>query len=242
MSTKKNLLYSEGDPWIKKGEGEPWDVTMGSWDGAEVCDLIGLYSLSKCQDLGLNLGLYRDDGLAECRKRPQQVENVKKKLCQIFRDMGLKISIEANKKIVNFLDITLDLQRDLFKPFMKPNNTQCYVNKESNHPPSILKNIPESVNLRLSQLSKNEIVFKEAATTYQTALDTAGYNYKLKFNPTNHRDNSQQSLNSKRKKHRQRNVVFFNPPFSKTLFQILVKTSSNSLTDLSPQATSFTQS
>ena len=51
--------------------------------------------------------------------------------------MGLKISIEANKKIVNFLDITLDLQRDLFKPFMKPNNTLLYVNKESNHPPSI---------------------------------------------------------------------------------------------------------
>ena len=64
MATKKNLLYSEGVPWIKKGDGN-CDVTMGSWDGAEVCDLIGLYALSKCQseNLGLNLGLYRDDGL-----------------------------------------------------------------------------------------------------------------------------------------------------------------------------------
>ena len=78
LATKKNLPYSNGEAWTKKGEGESWDVTMGSWDGAEVCDLIGLYSLSKCQHLGLNVGLYRDDGLAECKKRPQQVENVKK--------------------------------------------------------------------------------------------------------------------------------------------------------------------
>ena len=35
---------------------------------------------------------------------------------------------------------------------------------------------------------------KKTATTYQTALDTAGYNYKLKFNPINHGDKSQQSL------------------------------------------------
>ena len=103
LSTKKNLLYSEGEAWVKKGEGEPWDITMGSWDGAEVCDLIGLFSLSKCQDLGLNIGLYRDDGLAQCKKRPQQVENVKKTLCQIFRNLGLKISVEAIKKIVNLL-------------------------------------------------------------------------------------------------------------------------------------------
>ena len=51
LSTKKNLLYSEGVPWVKKGGGS-CDITMGSYDGAEVCDLIGLYSLSKCQNLG----------------------------------------------------------------------------------------------------------------------------------------------------------------------------------------------
>ena len=59
-----------------KKDGGDCDVTMGSWDGAEVCDLIGLYILAKCQsaNLGINLGLYRDDGLGECSKRPQQIE------------------------------------------------------------------------------------------------------------------------------------------------------------------------
>ena len=43
-----------------------FDVTMGSYDGAEVCELVGLYLMSKLEILiGKNqLGLYRDDGLA----------------------------------------------------------------------------------------------------------------------------------------------------------------------------------
>ena len=41
-----------------------FDVTMGSFDGAEVCELIGLFILNnpseKCDKN--NIGLYRDDG------------------------------------------------------------------------------------------------------------------------------------------------------------------------------------
>ena len=148
---------------------------MGSYDGAEVCDLIGFYYLSKCQNLGIDIGLYRDDGLGVCKKRPQEVKNSKKRLCNIFREMGLKITVEANKKVVNFLDVTLDLSKDSYSPYIKPNNPLLYVKKDSNHPPSIIKNIPESVNKRLSELSKNEIVFNEAAKVYQRALDEAGY-------------------------------------------------------------------
>ena len=44
--------------------GNPlFDVTMGSYDGAEVCELVGLYLLSKLTpQMGIkNVGLYRDD-------------------------------------------------------------------------------------------------------------------------------------------------------------------------------------
>ena len=37
---------------------------MGSFDSAEVTDLVGLFLLSKLQGLGVTIGLYRDDGLA----------------------------------------------------------------------------------------------------------------------------------------------------------------------------------
>ena len=44
LQTKKGLLFKNKEVWIKKGQ-EPFDVTMGSLDGAEVCDLVGLYIL-----------------------------------------------------------------------------------------------------------------------------------------------------------------------------------------------------
>ena len=37
---------------------------MGSYDGAETCELVGSFLLSQLQDLNINLGLDRDDGLA----------------------------------------------------------------------------------------------------------------------------------------------------------------------------------
>ena len=79
METKEALLFKDKKPWIKKGE-KPFNVTMGSWDGAEVADLVGLYLLSKLSILGLDVGLYRDDGLAVLRLRPRQADLTKKKL------------------------------------------------------------------------------------------------------------------------------------------------------------------
>ena len=83
-------------------------------------------------------------------------------------------------KVIDFLDITLDLGRNTYRPFLKPNNTLLYVRSESNHPPDILKNIPESVNRRLSAIASDENQFKQSINPYQEALEKAGYTYKLK--------------------------------------------------------------
>ena len=47
---------------------------MGSYDGAETCELVGLYMLSQLEQLGINIGLYRDDRLAICYKTPFETE------------------------------------------------------------------------------------------------------------------------------------------------------------------------
>ena len=39
---RKSLLFDEKDTWIKKQSGL-FDVTMGAYDGAEVCELVGTY-------------------------------------------------------------------------------------------------------------------------------------------------------------------------------------------------------
>ena len=159
---RKSHLYYGGTPWIKKGESN-FDVSMGIFDGAETCELVGLFILWRLKVLGVDLGLYRDDGLGVCRLSARQTEILKKKMCAIFAELGLRITTDVNHKKVNFLDVTPDLTTGEFKPYMKPNNTILYVNRLSNHPPAILRNIPENVNRRLSSLSCNEKVFKDAA-------------------------------------------------------------------------------
>ena len=75
----------------------------------------------------------------------------------------------------------MDLQSDTYKPFLKPNNRLLYVNSQSNHPPLILKNIPKSVNKRLTELSSSEEIFNQNVKPYQEALQRSGYQDKLKF-------------------------------------------------------------
>ena len=41
-----SFLQSDNTPWIKKSGGT-FDITMGGYHGAEVCDLVGLYLLSE---------------------------------------------------------------------------------------------------------------------------------------------------------------------------------------------------
>ena len=156
---------------------------MSSFDGAETCELVGLYILSQLVPLAINVGLYREDGLAVSSKTPRQTEVIKKEICKIFQNNNLKISIQANQKCTSFLDITMSLTTGEYKPYMKQNNTPLYIHKDSNHPPSIIKNIPESINKRLSSISSNERTFNQAAHKYQQALKKGGYTYTLTYKP-----------------------------------------------------------
>ena len=44
--------------------GDIFDVAMGAYDGAEVCELVGTFLLEKISEIcnKSNIGLYRDDG------------------------------------------------------------------------------------------------------------------------------------------------------------------------------------
>ena len=56
-----------------------------------------------------------------------------------------------------------------------------YINIKSNHPKTITKNIPKSINRRLSDLSSTADIFNNAANNYQLALNTSGYKYNLVY-------------------------------------------------------------
>ena len=60
--------------------------------------------------------------------------------------MGLEITHEKNLTKINFLDVTFDLSRETSEQYRKPNDYPQYVHTDSNHPRSVLKNIPFAVN------------------------------------------------------------------------------------------------
>ena len=52
---------------------------MESYDGAETCELVGCYLLSQLKQIpGIEIGLYRDDGLAILNQTPREIEKAKK--------------------------------------------------------------------------------------------------------------------------------------------------------------------
>ena len=67
---RTSLLLYDNTPWVKKSTAESFDVTMGSYDGAEVCELLGLFILSKLDNTINTEGsrLYRDNGLLILQK------------------------------------------------------------------------------------------------------------------------------------------------------------------------------
>ena len=72
------------------------------------------------------MGLYRDDGLAAFRSNSQTSDRIRKEITKVFKDQGLNITIQANLKEVNFLDVTFNLPTDSYKPYKKPNDNPIY--------------------------------------------------------------------------------------------------------------------
>ena len=105
IHAKNSILIHKHLHWQKKGN-TTFDVTMGSYDGAETCELVGSFLLSQLQDLNANVRLYRDDGLAITNATPRETENIRKEICRNFNNNGLRITIEANKQIINFVEVT----------------------------------------------------------------------------------------------------------------------------------------
>ena len=131
-----------------------------------------------------NIGLYCDDGLACFHgiSGPDS-DRIRKDIVRLFQDLGLSITTKTNIKVVDFLDVTLSLLDGTCKPYIKPTDRPLYINTRSNHPPCILKSLPENISRRISKISSSEEIFKKAAPIYNEALSSSGYKEKLVYIP-----------------------------------------------------------
>ena len=211
--SRKSSLFNQEQTWMKKGS-DLFDVSMGSYDGAEMCELIGIFILNlpgRQYDTKNIIRLYRDDGLSIFKNcSGPKMEKIKKPLQKVFKNNGLDVIIDWNMKVVNYLDVTFNLNDCTYRPYQKPDNIIQYIHVGSNHPPNIIKQIPKTIEKRLSQLSSNEEMFNESAPPfYEDKLHQSGYQQKLKYSPVNTKTHS--------KRNHKRNIIWFNLPFKRNV-------------------------
>lgn len=210
---KRSLLFNDDNCWVKKSK-DNFDVTMGSFDGAETCELVGLYLLKQVSSIipQQSVGLYRDDGLAVIENANGPIlDRIRKDLHDCFKREGLKITVDIHAETVNFLDVKLNLKDASYRPYKKPNSTTLYIHKDSNHPPNVIQNIPEMINKRLINISSCKEMFDGSKDEYERALRTSGFDSKLEYTADK---TTTRNITTRQKKRRQRKIIWYNPPYN----------------------------
>jgi len=102
-----------------------------------------------------------------------QSERIRKEIIKLFKDkFNLRITIQTNLKIVNFLDITFNLTSQIYQPYSKP----VHINVASNHPPNIIRCLSDMIFDRIiNNISSNKTIFDKAVPYYNDALAASGY-------------------------------------------------------------------
>ena len=172
-------------------------------------------------------GLYRDNGLGILRNTSGTEANRKRKsIIQIYKECGLSITCEVNKKIVDFLDVRFNLNEQTYEPYRKPNNEPVYINIQSNYPPNIITGIPKAISKRLTNISCNKNI-----GVYQAALKDSGFDGKITYSDQSEQANNVNIEEANQARKRKRAIIWYNPPYSmnvktnigKTFFKLLQK-------------------
>ena len=190
MHARKSLLFNGDKEWVKKNKAGLFDVTMGSNDGAEICELVGTYALASLPEdryCKKEIGLYRDDGLMVHRGTTRSTSGAKriKRPNKALQRPWIENHDQHEPPCHRFprLDLTLNLPSGTYQPYRKPNDVPTYVHRESNHPPSIIKNIPAAVSRRITDTSSDQGTFNTAAAAppYNNTLKAGGYGEHISF-------------------------------------------------------------
>ena len=85
---------------------------------------------------------------------------------KVFKDCRLRITIQANLRIGNFLDVQVNLDTSTYQPYLQSYNNSVYLNKNSNHSTTVLKQLLKSIGKRISDMSSNQNVFTHSIPIY----------------------------------------------------------------------------
>ena len=141
---------------------------------------------------------------------------IRKEFISLFKtEFKLSITIETNLKIVNVLDVTMNLNTGTREPYNKPNNNLLYININSNHLSEIIKNLPENIQKRISKLSSSTRILNNCKDIYNNDLSANGFQQRFKF--------EQGDTSATPNKNRKRNIIYFNSPYSTNITTKIAK-------------------
>ena len=83
---------------------------------------------------------------------------------------GPSIIVTTNITSVDFPDVTFNLKTESYQPFRKSNNETKYIDISSNHAPQVLKQVPKSIEKRLSKMSSSKEIFDNSKHLREKAL------------------------------------------------------------------------
>ena len=102
----------------------------------------------------------------------------------------MSITIQCKLKTVDFLDVTFDLDYNVYKLFYKENNKPICIIQHSNHLPSILK----WTEKRISEMTFNKDLFDESIKRYKDTLKGSGFCKSLNYiAPTTNKEHKMES-------------------------------------------------
>ena len=90
--------------------------------------------------------------------------------------------IRINLHIVDFLDIHFKLKTNSYKPHMKPNSVPVCISKNSNHPLQVLKELPKTIEKRISTISSSKEISNNSKTIHKDTLEKSGFKINCRIN------------------------------------------------------------
>ena len=147
---------------------------IGFCSNSRSCRFIYINTLTRIVD-PIQIGLYHDDGILYTpNSNGPKCSSIQEKIIRAFKFLGIKIEISFNIKIANYVDVTLNLSDNSYRPFLKTKQYPSYINVNSNHPSSIIKQVTKAVNMRIRRLSSNKKICHESSKMYIEALKNCG--------------------------------------------------------------------
>ena len=189
---------------------------MGSFDGTELCKLVYYILLPNYILLSYYILLPKNTDLIlqvylEMMAFAVSIISValnqkkKKKISLTF----LKINsiLTFNFKILNFLDVTLNLNS--FQPYRNSGDDPLYININSNHPPNIIKLILKMISNHINNISSRQEAFDRTTPFYYNALNSCGFKDNIAFIQNIAKGKCNKVFFISKTKH-----FWFNPPYS----------------------------